>query len=113
MKRLRVIFWRIESIGNFFRRAWIYREWLAYDQDWDWSYLADIMERKLRRMDDALTNGFPVDSRAGRECRIAAHLLKRLREDDYDLNAMMNKVPQHDQVLLGKLIGKKLRHWWS
>ena len=98
---------------HFLKRAWIYRNWLAHDIDWDWAPLAEVMEIKLRRMDDALTNGFPVCTRDGRECRIAAHILKRLREDDYGVRGMLNRVPEHEQELLGKLIGRKMRHWWS
>lgn len=42
--------WCCGLVPQFFRNAWRYRGWLAQDADFDWEYLAEVMERKLRYM---------------------------------------------------------------
>jgi hypothetical protein len=56
---------------------------------------------------------------------ICATLCKRLQEDNYYDNARATfgesraailqsiDVQRNDQMLLGRLIGKKLTHWWD
>lgn len=96
------------------RRAWIYRDWLAHDVDYDWAPLAKIMELKLDAMAKVLDNGHHVShERDARECRVAAELCRRLRQDDYTVEQEIDGVPRNDQRLLGWLIGRKLRNWWD
>lgn len=85
--RARRCLYRLEDLWwHWFRvfpyRVWTYRHWLAYDQDFDWDSLAHIMQIKLDRMAKVFENGHRVGHKQdAKECRIAAHLLRRLRED--------------------------------
>lgn len=96
-----------------------------FDRDFDWDFLAQIMEFKLRRMALIFDKGYHVGSENdARQCRICAELLKRMTEDNYHENARkafrgkfaidhtMNMAKQ-DQRYLGVLIGKYLTHWWD
>lgn len=99
---------------NFVQRAWTYRAWLSTDKDFDWYWLAWVMELKLRRMSSVLANGYHVTrEQDAKECQIAAHILYRLRMDIYTVPQMRNKVPENDARLLGRLIGRKMRCWWD
>jgi hypothetical protein len=104
---------------------WIPIIWL--DRDWDWVYLAAVMEYKLNRMAVAIENGCHVGrERDARRIRTAALLCKRMREDNYSDNASkafgygtrfwakeIGAVEKQDQEMLGKLIGKYFTHWWD
>lgn len=99
---------------NFPQRVWRYRYWLAHDIDWDWASLAEIMELKLNAMAKVFDNGHHVShERDASECRVAAELCRRLRQDDYTVEQEIDGVPRNDQRLLGWLIGRKLRNWWD
>ena len=120
MKRtLRRVWRRIDNFWwywcrNFPRRIWLYRKWLAHDNDFDWSPMAEIMEIKLRRMAKVFENGLRVRSdMSARECRVAAHILHRLIEENYSSLALRNGVAHDECKLLGKLIGRKMRCWWD
>lgn len=104
---------------------WIPVIW--FDRDWDWSYLASIMEYKLRRSARLeLTVGHHVTSKNdGRQMLICAELLKRLQKDEYfktlnkpfgqsrDRVKLSIKQAKADQALLGKILGKHLTSWWD
>ncbi len=111
------------GIANIFRWAPI----IWFDQDWDWSYLATIMEYKLRRSAHLEeTTGHHVGSlRDARNMRTCAELLHRLQEDNYYENAMKRfghnrfagvfaqRQQRSDQHYLGLILGKYLTHWWD
>ncbi len=99
------------------------------DADFDWEYLANVMEYKLRRMHKSFTEyGHHVNSdQDARECLVCAELIKRLRDGvcHYLRNSesfigasrhatkVAIAVEKHDLELLGKIIGKKLNCWWD
>lgn len=95
------------------------------DRDYDWAFLAQIMEYKLRRMSKLFENGHHVLShRDSRRMLICAELLKRLHTESYACyrNGLpINKanvqrdelVGMYYQEYLGKIIGKYLRGWWD
>jgi hypothetical protein len=99
-----------------------------HDEDYDWAYLARIMEYKLRRMSND-TKDWHVSGaeKDGREMLVCAELLKRLQRGcvGYWKNAKKNfgdnlyAVEQAqdqqnvDGKLLGKIIGRHLTHWWD
>jgi hypothetical protein len=58
------------------------------DRDWDHYYLLKLLEFKFRNMAVACGDeGHHVNSdREGRQLRVCAHLVKRIREDDYFKN---------------------------
>ncbi len=105
------------------------------DQDWDWQFLAKIMEYKLRRMAARFEQGkhHVGTIKEAKRMKVCAELLKRLQEDNYFENAgysrlgwnyksdaektrivnHMMKMQKNDQAYLGKILGKFLCHWWD
>lgn len=55
------------------------------DRDWDWSYMAQMMEYKLNRMSDTFSKyGHHKNNKLdAKRCRICAILLRRLLDDEY------------------------------
>jgi len=80
-----------------------------YDRDYDWAYLAGIMEYKLRRMSKLFKeHGHHVNSdRDALETLICAELLHRLIEDD---NRRQNDWYCKE---FGRRLGKYMLHWWD
>lgn len=114
----------IQNIFIYFPIIWIQR-------DWDWDYLSRLMEFKLRRMSRLFSeHGHLANSdRCARQTLICAHLLQRLREDEYMLNNMplrssyeelpgwqwhkhVESLVRQDQELLLKTF-KHFRSWWD
>jgi len=96
------------------------------DADFDWEFLARIMEYKMRRMakHHATHNLVVGAERYARQLTTCAELLKRLREDDYPNRGPRRPydrawadhwtyMVEQDKVLLGNMIGKYLNHWWD
>lgn len=111
------------GLGNL--RRWLPLIWR--DRDWDWVFLAQVMEFKLRRMAHHENFfGHHVGSKLdARRQLICAELLKRLMDDDYYIHArkFFGVTPaaseaalrnqRSDQRYLGLLLGKYLTHWWD
>ena len=102
---------------------WIPIIW--FDADFDWEYLAALMEAKLRWMaadcDRWPTARAELDKR---QMLVCAALLKRLRADDYFENAERSmpgpvaakhahQMQQSDKLYLGLVLGKHLNYWWG
>jgi hypothetical protein len=79
------------------------------DRDFDWEYMADIIEYKLRRMNKFFeTYGNRMDStKQAREMLIAAELLRRIKSDDNP------KMTSEYCRMLGRLMGRKMLTWWD
>jgi hypothetical protein len=102
-----------EGIKNIIRWAPV----IFQDRDFDWDFLARIMEYKIRRMYLHLKRfgHHAGHTRDERNMLICVELLKRLRADDHE------KLPfwRHEmrmkgwERLLGKIIGRQLRCWWD
>jgi hypothetical protein len=103
---------------------WIPVIW--FDRDYDWAYLAEIMEYKLRRMSKLFEDGHHVlCKRDARRTLICAELLKRLRTEEYQYHEVIDVPvlphnPKRDDLIgkyyqeyLGTIIGKHLRGWWD
>ena len=96
---------------------------LAYDYDYDWIPLAKFMELKLRAMADVLESGHLMHCKdRARECRVAAELCHRLRQEVwYDMHGVdtqwqclrIRASEKAAEEYLGRLIGKHLRSWWD
>ena len=89
---------------------------IFFDEDWDWGYLAHIMEYKMRRMSKCLGNGcHSTAKRDEKQLLMCAELLKRMQKDEY-MCGYNNKDFYggiRDQKLLGKIIGKHFMSWWD
>ena len=113
------------GVGNLI----VYFPLIWRDRDWDHAYLLQLMEFKFRRMahlQEKYGNGLYAD-RYARQLRIAAHLCKRMTDDEcYHENARkafvypsrawakeISAVEKQDKEMLGRLIGKYLDHWWD
>lgn len=92
------IIYGIKNLFIYFTIIWIQR-------DWDWEYLARIMEFKFRRM--AANFEKYGSAREAKNLLICATLLKRMIED------YPSKSNKEDQKYLGKLIGKHFMSWWN
>jgi hypothetical protein len=116
------------GIANVIR--WIPVIW--HDEDYDWAYLARIMEYKLRRMSKDTKNWHVVGAeKDGREMLVCAELLRRLQRGwmGYWTNAekrfgesfekakyigkLAEEQEREDKALLGRIIGRHLNHWWD
>ena len=121
------IWWAITDITDGIRNVIRWTPVIWYDADFDWRYLARVMEYKLRRSAHLeLTIGHHVGSqRDGRRMLVCAELLKRLQEDDYWERAVarfgetkraadVSSAQHHaEQQYLGSMIGKYLTGWWD
>jgi hypothetical protein len=107
----------IDDLRYGIRNVFIWTPVIWFDADCDWSYLARIMEFKMRRMaKHHKEHGCVVDSpRIAKELLICAELLKRLSDDDVDFERVKlhDKKMTHYNEYLGKMIGKHLRGWWD
>lgn len=111
-----------------FRRAWrmVRADWST--SDGDWSTIAEPMMHAIRRTRVAMAESQIVVGWE-RDCKrmlMAETLLDRLLRDDYYDLAVSEYAPhgssrwahhvdylgKQDQEMLGKIIGKYLRHWW-
>jgi len=118
--KIRSIYYGIQNVVRWIPVIWD-------DQDWDWIFLARILEYKLRRMSyHELTYGHHTTSkRDAKQQLICANLLARLVKDDYYENAELrfgnstiaykhgDSTARNDQRYLGLLLGKYLRNWWD
>ena len=95
------------------------------DHDWDWVFLAQIMEYKLGRMAIEIGDrGHHLGrERNAKQMRGCQHLMKRIIADEYHENAQKGhpyKYVQHGMMMekqdleyFGKIFGKYFRHWWD
>lgn len=88
------------------------------DEDFDWEYLAKIMEFKMSNMSYFMKNyGCAIDSeKAAIELLECTELLKRLRLDNnIELLCYRTHLDRMKgwNERLGYIIGKKLRCWWD
>ena len=87
------------------------------DEDFDWCFLARVMEWKLHTMSSFFQKyGHHIgSSRDARQMLICAELLRRLREDESDgLDGLVHEKRMRGwQMMCGAIIGKHLRNWWD
>jgi hypothetical protein len=109
------------------RNVWRWLPIIWRDRDWDWEYIAKVLEFKLRKHAELEeTCGHHVGSELdAKRMRICIALLRRLREDEYFENAQRrfrnarqagdfaHLHQRADQRYLGLILGKYLTHWWD
>lgn len=116
--------WRDLCNGLRNLRRWAPVIW--WDADFDWDFLAEIMERKLRWMAEDTRNWHVCGAELDRKrMLLCAELLRRLRDDEYWRNAVKRygetslaadaarRQQREDQRYLGVVLGKYLNHWWD
>lgn len=88
-----------------------------HDVDLDWCPLARVMEYKMRRMAKHHMDRKVIADyeEVAKQLLICAELLKRLQEDEIDLQRIKlhNGKMKYYQEYLGKMIGKHLMSWWD
>lgn len=119
--------WIISDIVDGVKNVIRWTPIIWYDADFDWMYLAQIMEYKLRRMAnyEEIYGHHLTSLRDAKNQKICANLLKRLNADEYYKNAKIRfrddlqaarhceVVQRNDQKYLGMLLGKYLNTWWD
>ena len=82
------------------------------DRDFDWEFLANIMQFKMQNMSDYFkTADITEDSpQMAKELLICVEALKRMKETN--LKCCMQQEKECNE-LLGHLIGRKMRTWWD
>lgn len=84
MGRLSTAWW---NFRRGVKNLWVYRKLIWQTADWDYAYLLELMEFKLRRMDDAIGNGCLLHrERKAKQMRVCAELCRRIRKDEYYAN---------------------------
>jgi len=87
------------------------------DEDWDWEYLANILEYKFRRMSKifAKAEWSYSSKRDARDTLICAELIKRLKaDDDTGVNIYIHAARMISwNKMLGDIIGRRLQYWWD
>ena len=113
------------TISDFFHGLYNIIRWVPViwnDRDFDWAYLAKVMEYKLGRMSGNFKEyGCHVGNEKDvRRMMVCAELLNRLRTEKHDTLPVTrhnikygNLRDQYYQEYLGKMIGKHLRCWWN
>ncbi len=117
--------WR--NITSGIRNLWRWIPIIWEDQDWDWYYIAKVLEFKLLKhaeVEEKYGHHMGIKANA-KHMKMCAILLRRLIEDEYWENAQkefgtnraasiaaMNQ-SNNDQKYLGLIIGKYLTHWWD
>ncbi len=111
------------GFGNMLRWAPV----IWKDRDFDWHYLAVVMEYKLARMGAVFEHGHLMNSdRSARQCKVAAALLRRMMADNYDKDWESVLQPRHLQYFLTAdrlknedlryltlLMRKHMFRWWD
>ncbi len=105
-----MIYWGIKNIIIWTPVIW-------EDRDYDWGFLAKIMEFKFRKMSEYHTKwGVTINKdKMAQELMTCAELLKRIREDDpKNISSTVHEARMNEWTrMLGDTIGKKLRLWWD
>lgn len=97
------------------------------DADFDWSFLAEIMEYKISRMAEGFEKyGHHIGSeKSARRMRVCSHLLRRLIKNEYFKNTdkgfprykysgtEAGKLAKQDEELLFTIMRKHWRGWWD
>lgn len=114
-------------LGYFFKNLKRYFNFLWTDRDWDWAYLAAILETKLHYMAESTENYgcHTTSKRNAKRMRICVHLLRRLQEEDY-LDRALKVIPNYgcayklseniakqDSEMLFGIMSKHLKEWWN
>lgn len=118
LRRLKGL-WYDLKYGVFNLKDWFWIVWR--DRDWDWCFLAEMMERKMLRMAYLQEKcGCSVDAlEIARELRQCATDLRTLIDDEMPDVINRDTVMEHErnqrevQMRLGITIGQRLRYWWD
>lgn len=120
---------------------YIYLPLIWKDRDWDWSYLAEMMEFKLRKMADHTDNHSyhlrsEIDAKQMKTCALLLNRVKREHYHDYikddwcppigpwrhrygserfdmkEHKCYDDYMIKQDLDLCMKIVGKYIRNWW-
>lgn len=97
-----------------------------FDADYDWEYIATVLEYKLRRhaLLELERGSHAGSGRHGKQMLVCANLVRRLLADEYVETArkrygdtahalkVANQQGHNDQHYLGLLLGKHFTSWW-
>ena len=109
------------------RNLWRWAPVIWFDADFDWEFLAALMETKLRWMAKSAEHWAAQGAeRDRRQMLVCAEVLRRLRDSNWYFNQaclrfgdtshaakFAQEHARSDKNYLGLLIGKYLDHWWD
>ena len=100
------------KIKQFFKRIKNLIRWtpiLWSDQDWDYSYLYNILKHKLIFMAEHMyNNGYhELSKQDGDRMMLCVRLINKIQEDNFDI--------KHDKAkkLLFKILEQNIERWWD
>lgn len=87
---------------------WRYLPWLLHDADFDWGFLGEVMEVKLRAMSERFSDAKIVESweMMASETKEAADILARMRDEDSILS-------RHGYDRYESFTGDEKREMWQ
>lgn len=118
---------------NLPRNIYRYLPWLLHDADFDWEFLGEVMEIKLRAMSNRFADAKIVEDweEMASETKEAADILARMRDDDpirdrhgqdryeafsaderAEFYARVNADQEADKKRFGELMSK-IQCWWD
>lgn len=113
------IYSHLRDIKRGISNLWKWRKIIYRDRDWDWAYMYELLEYKMRCMAKYHEDyGQVVSSpHIASDLRRAADLLHRIRREDYpwssntyeDIEAQMKE----DETELWELVRLRSRTWWD
>lgn len=115
MRIYKNIKWGIKNCIKWFPVVW-------NDRDFDWSYLAIVMQFKINNMANFIEHNkfYAGYKRDVRDMRVCVELLDRLIEDDtQDVENKKLTFTQYEQRIsqwqrmVGEILGKRMRKWWE
>ena len=115
MKLRDIRYWPID-IRCGLRNLWDYFPLIWRDRNWDWEYLAMLMEFKITRMANS-TEKYGHHMRVAEDVknmRLCAALLKRILDNEYPfVEGEIDYMMKQDEALLFKTMQKHWRCWWD
>lgn len=111
LKNIKWIFYRLRrGIENLIA----YTPVIWWQEEFDHSFLLELMEFKMKRMADFHRDRGITDGReqTEKELRQAAELCRRISKEDYPIDRWIEQ-PQVDLEVLCNLMRRKLRTWWD
>ena len=100
------------------QNLWDYFPLIWRDRDYDWEYLAKLMEFKINRIADHIGKyGHHVCAAEDvKEMRLCVLLLRRIIADDYPIQQgvrLPDGMMKQDETLLFETMRKHWRKWWD
>jgi uncharacterized UPF0160 family protein len=102
----------IQGIKNIIK--WFHIIW--EDRDFDYGYLLDILEFKLKSMEQFFNSNdtwTKNSKKCAKQIMIVKNLIHRIKREDYLTNKNEKYMVNQDLEYLGLMLRKHLKSWWD